>query len=209
MLSTLGNSKRATLSTEPTTLPLPLVPAVTVPQDDEAMLHGERACKRTRTPCKAQDILVELHRLSESVLLIEPVPSTMMATLYGSTAAPEPLAEAVAVAVRVVVALPPKSPPKRMGTVNLLLHLDGVGVGRSDAGDPQVDEGGEALQLGVAGRHGHTGQIGVAVIISGLLSCILPRWLPQWRWAVPAHRPARPHWRQPGARVAEYRYCQC
>ncbi len=82
------------------------------------MLHGERACKRTRTPCKAQDILVELHRLSESLLPIEPVPLTMMATLYGSTAEPEPLAEAVAVAVRVVVALPPKRPPKSMGTVN-------------------------------------------------------------------------------------------
>ena len=41
----------------------------------------------------------------------------MMATLYGATVAPVPLAEAVAVAVRVVVDLPPKSPPKRMGTV--------------------------------------------------------------------------------------------
>ena len=81
------------------------------------MLQGERACKRTRMPSKAQYILVLLHRLSESVLLMEPVPSTMMATLYGAMVAPVPLAEAVAVAVSVVVDLPPKSPPKRMGTV--------------------------------------------------------------------------------------------
>jgi len=69
------------------------------------MLQGERDCKRTRTPCKAQDILVELHRLSESVPPMDAVASTMMATLYGSTVAPEPLAEAVAIAVRVVVDL--------------------------------------------------------------------------------------------------------
>ena len=96
---TAGNVKRLTLSTEFATLPL-----VTVPQLDSLERQGERLFSRTRTPANAQLILVLLQLLSESVLFIDCVASTTIATLNGPANAP--LMAAVAVDVSVTELLP-------------------------------------------------------------------------------------------------------
>jgi len=71
-----GNVSRATRSTELATLPF-----VTVPQLDRPGGHGDKPCNRIRAPDSAQEILVLLHALSESVLFMDAVVSRIRATL--------------------------------------------------------------------------------------------------------------------------------
>ena len=80
--------------------------------------QGVRPPSRTRTPDKAQLILVELQLLSLSVSFIDAVASTIIATLYWATAAP--LIEAVALAVSCTDGKP-NSLRKYVGTLTCCL----------------------------------------------------------------------------------------
>ena len=104
----LGKAKRLTLSTEFATDPF-----VAVPQVDSLDPQGERSLIRVRTPCNSQAMRVALQS-PESLVLIDPVASRMIATLYGVVIAPR--IDAVEVAV-IDTELVPKMRAKYVFTV--------------------------------------------------------------------------------------------